>query len=210
MTYKVNIRDIEFNLFDYLKIQSLGKSEKFQGLGQEDFQAILDEGLKFALKEISPLNGPADQIGCKFENDIVFAPPGFKEVYQSYAANGFLALDAAADHGGQGLPISLWVGVNEFFVGSCPAFSMYPTLSRGAGHLIETFGDENIANTYVSNMHNGRWAGTMCLTEPQAGSAVGDITTTAVKEGDHYKIKGGKIFISGGDQDMTENIIHLV
>lgn len=210
MAYKVNYRDIEFNLFDYLQIQDLGKSEKFQGFGRDDFNAIISEALKFALKEIDPLFRPSDQVACKMEGGQVKAPPGFKEAYQHFAANGFIGIDVPTTYGGQGLPEVIAIATSEFFIGCCVAFSMYTGLSRGAAHLIETFATEDLAQKYVPKIYNGQWAGTMCLTEPQAGSAVGDLSTTAVKEGDHYKIKGSKIFISSGDHDLTENIIHMV
>lgn len=210
MAYKVNYRDIEFNLFDYLKIQDLGESEKYQGFGRDDFNAILNESLKFAQNEIDPLNKKSDEVGCKFDGKTVTTPPGFKEAYQHFAQNGFLAMEVPTTYGGSGLPNVIAIAAHEFFVGACIAFSMYPGLSRGAAHLIEVFGTEDLVKAYVPKMYDGTWGGTMCLTEPQAGSAVGDISTTAVKEGDHYKIKGGKIFISSGDHDITENNIHMV
>lgn len=210
MTYKVNERDMNFNLFEYLKIQDLGETDRYQGFGQAEFQAIVTEALKFAQKEIAPLNKPGDEIGCKMEGDRVITPPGYKEAYQAYAANGFLAMDVPATFGGSNLPMVITGACNEFFVGACIAFTMYPGLTRGAAHLIETFCDEALAKKYVPKMYGGQWGGTMCLTEPQAGSAVGDISTSATPEGDHYKIKGQKIFISSGDHDITENIIHLV
>lgn len=210
MAYKVNYRDIEFNLFDYLGVQTLGETERFQGYGKDDFLAILTEALKFAQKEIAPLNKAGDDIGCKFDGETVTTPPGYKKAYHQFAANGFLAMDVPTTYGGTNLPLTITNACGEFFVGSSIAFSMYPGLSRGAGHLIETFADEAMAQKFVPNMYSGKWGGTMCLTEPQAGSAVGDITTSAVKEGDAYKIKGQKIFISSGDHDICENIIHLV
>lgn len=210
MSYKVNYRDIEFNLFDYLKVEDLGQTERFQGYGKEDFKAILAEGLKFAQKEIAPLNKKGDDIGCRMEGESVITPPGYKEAYQAFAANGFLAMDVPTTYGGSNLPMVITNACAEFTVGACIAFSMYPGLSRGAGHLIEVFAEKEFADLFVPNMYSGKWAGTMCLTEPQAGSAVGDITTTAVKTEEGYKIKGQKIFISSGDHDITENIIHMV
>jgi hypothetical protein len=210
MTYKVNYRDIEFNLFEYLKIQELGKSSKYNGLGKEDFSAILSEALKFTQNEIDPLFKKSDEIGCRLENGVVHTPPGFKDAYKHFTANGFIGMDVPTTYGGQGLPVSLAMACQEFFSGSCVAFSMYPGLSRGAAHLIETFSKQELAERFVPKIYSGEWAGTMCLTEPQAGSAVGDLSTTAVSEGDHYKIKGNKIFISSGDHDLTDNIIHMV
>ncbi len=210
MTYQVNFRDVEFNLFDYLKIQDLGRHEKYHGSGKDDFQAILKEALKFAVNEIDPLFKPSDQIGCRMENGKVLAPPGFRETYQHFASNGFIGMDVPHTYGGLGLPEVLTMACGEFFIGCSVAFSMYSGLSRGAAHLIETFATPDLAGRYVPKMYSGQWSGTMCLTEPQAGSAVGDLTTSAVKEGDHYKLKGNKIFISSGDHDLTENIIHMV
>jgi Acyl-CoA dehydrogenases len=210
MAYKVNYRDVEFNLFEYLQIQDLGKSEKHHGLGKEDFSAILSEALKFALKEIDPLYKKSDECGCKLEDGKVTTFPGLKEAYQNFAANGFIAMDTPTTYGGLNLPESVTIGCGEFFIGCCVAFSMYTGLTRGAAHLIETFASTELAQRYVPKMYGGQWAGTMCLTEPQAGSAVGDLSTSAVPEGDHYKIKGSKIFISSGDHDLTENIIHMV
>jgi hypothetical protein len=210
MSYKVNLRDVEFNLFEYLNIQRLQQCEKFSNFSEEDYRAILSEALKFSLKEISPLNKIADQKGCHFENGNVSTPPGFKQAYQNFAANGFIGMDVPTTYGGLALPVSITMATGEFFVGSCVAFSMYSGLSRGAAHLIETFAKKELAEQLVPKMYSGQWGGTMCLTEPQAGSAVGDITTSATPEGDHYKIKGNKIFISSGDHDLTENIIHLV
>jgi len=210
MAYRVNYRDVEFNLFDYLKIQDLGQNPKYSGFGKEDFAAVLSEAYKFALKEIDPLFKKSDEIGCHLKDGKVTTPPGFKEAYQKFAANGFIGMDVPTTYGGQALPEVLTIAATEFFIGCCVAFSMYSGLSRGSAHLIETFGGTDLAERFVPKMYNGEWAGTMCLTEPQAGSAVGDLSTVAVKEGDHYKIKGSKIFISSGDHDLTDNIIHMV
>ncbi|MCP5468424.1 MAG: acyl-CoA dehydrogenase [Deltaproteobacteria bacterium] len=210
MSYKVNLRDVEFNLFDYLKVQDLGNTEKYQGFGQDEFGAILNEALKFAQNEIAPLNKISDEVGCRMIDGQVVTPEGYKEAYKKFCENGFLAMNNAPTYGGSNLPESITAATHEFFIGASIAFSMYPGLTHGSGHLIETFATEDLIKKYVPNMYGGKWAGTMCLTEPQAGSAVGDITTSAVQEGDHYKIKGTKIFISSGDHDVTENIIHLV
>lgn len=210
MTYKVNYRDVEFNLFDYLQVQDLCQTQGFQAFSQEDFGTILHEALKFAQREIAPLNKLSDEEPCRMEGDKVFTPPGFKEVFEKFSANGFLAMDVPTTYGGSALPVSVTMACGEFFVGSCISFTMYPGLTRGAGHLIETFGEEPLAKRFVPQMYSGKWGGTMCLTEPQAGTAVGDITTKAIPDGASYKIEGAKIFISAGDHDLTENIIHMV
>lgn len=138
-------------------------------------------------------------------------PKGYKEAYKSFAENGFIGLDVPPTFGGQGFPVTVFLPVAEFMTGASVAFLMYPGLTRGAAHVIETFGSDALKKMYVSRMYSGQWAGTMCLTEPQAGSAVGDLKTVAIPQPDgSYKIKGGKIFISSGDHDLCENIIHLV
>jgi hypothetical protein len=210
MSYKVNQRDVEYNLFDYLKIQELGKAGRFQGLSREDMKAILRESLKFAQVELAPLNKIGDENPVRMDGERVITPHGYREAYQKFAANGFLAMDVPSTYGGANLPLSVTMACGEFFMGACLSFMMYPGLSRGAAHLIETFSETSTVQRFVPNMYSGKWAGTMCLTEPQAGSAVGDITTRAVLEGNTYKIVGQKIFISSGDHDLTENIIHLV
>src|SRR5215471_1284964 len=123
MPYKVNYRDVEFNLFDYLKIQNLGQSSKYSGLGRDDFAAILSEALKFAQKELDPLFKKSDEVGCKLQDGKVLTPPGFKDAYQHFAANGFIAMDTPTTYGGLGLPEVLTMAATEFFVGTCVAFS---------------------------------------------------------------------------------------
>lgn len=210
MGYKVNERDVEFNLFDYLKIDSLVQSERFKDMDPQVFRAILLEGLKFAQTELAPLQKVGDDHPCYIKDGRVITPPGFKEAYQKFAANGFLAMDVPTTYGGANLPLTVTTACGEFFIGACLGFMMYPGLSRGAGHLIETFAEKHLVERFVPKMYAGQWGGTMCLTEPQAGSAVGDITTKAVPDGGAFRIEGQKIFISSGDHDMTENIIHLV
>jgi hypothetical protein len=210
MSYKVNQRDVEFNLFDYLKVQDLGKTSRFQGLAQEDIHAILEQALKFAQHELAPLQKIGDENPVRMDGDKVITPPGYREAYQKFSANGFLAMDVPTTYGGANLPLTVVGACQEFFMGACLGFMMYPGLSRGAAHLIETFAEKTLAQRFVPPMYAGQWGGTMCLTEPQAGSAVGDITSKAVRNGNIFKIEGQKIFISSGDHDLCENIIHLV
>lgn len=210
MSYLVNERDLQFNLFEYLKVQDLQKLETFSQFGEEDYKAFLEQSLKFAQNELAPLNKISDEQGARLENGIVITTPGFKETYQSYSQNGFIGLDVPTTYGGMGLPVSLFMPISEFFTGACFSFMMFPGLTRGAAHLIESFGTPELAQLYCPKMYGGEWTGTMCLTEPQAGSAVGDLKTTAKKVGDSYQIKGSKIFISCGDNDFSANVIHLV
>jgi alkylation response protein AidB-like acyl-CoA dehydrogenase len=211
MDYIVNRRDIDFILKEqigYDKLLSLPALKDFTG---EMFDMIIDQALKIAQQDIAPLNASGDREGAKFDGKNVTTPKGYKELYAKYAENGFIGLDVPTTYGGQGVPMMVTMPVAEFITGASVSFSMYPGLTRGAAHLIEVFGSDELKNTYVAKMYSGQWGGTMCLTEPQAGSAVGDLKTVAVPQADgSYKIKGGKIFISSGDHDLTENIIHLV
>ncbi len=210
MTYLVDERDVQFTLFEWLEIQKLNNYSAFSTLGQEEFNALLSEALKFAQRELAPLNQKSDEIGCKLQNGKVTTPPGFSELYQKYAQNGFIGMDVPTTYGGLNLPLSLMVACGEFFLGACFSFMMFPGLTRGAAHLIENFASTELAQIYCARMYQGEWAGTMCLTEPQAGSAVGEIKTSAKKTEEGYLISGNKIFISCGDHDLTSNIIHLV
>lgn len=211
MEYIVNRRDIDFILKEQIGYDQLVKLDTFKEFSGEMFDMIIDQALKFAQQEVAPINGTTDKEGAKFDGKNVTTPKGFKELYKKYAENGFIGLDVPATYGGQGLPMTVTMAVAEFITGASVSFSMYPGLTRGAAHLIEAFGSEELKNIYVAKMYGGQWGGTMCLTEPQAGSAVGDLKTIAIPQADgSYKIKGGKIFISSGDHDLTENIVHLV
>lgn len=211
MDYLVNRRDVDFILKDQIHYEKLLELPAFKDFGLEMFNMVLDQGLKFAQQEIAPLNTAGDKEGCHFDGKTVTTPKGFKEAYRKFAENGFIGMDVPATYGGQGLPMTVFMPFSEFCCGASVSFMMYPGLTRGASFLIETFGSEELKNTYCARMYGGQWGGTMCLTEPQAGSSVGDIKTIAIPQSDGtYKIKGGKMFISSGDHDLTENIIHLV
>lgn len=210
MAYHVNQRDIEFNLFEWLKMGADNFSV-FAEQNEELYRMVLGECKKFAEKEMAPLNQVGDRDYARLENGKALAPKGFKEVYQKYAENGFLTMDVDVEHGGQGLPLLLMVASMEYFIGANLSLFMYPGLTRGAAHVIDTFGTPEQIKNFCGPMYAGKWGGTMCLTEPQAGSAVGDAKTSAHLNADGtYSIKGNKIFISSGDHDITENIVHLV
>src|SRR5262249_22011728 len=141
----------------------------------------------------------------------VTTPPGFKEAWKSLAEAGWRLLAVDEAHGGQGGPFTLHTMAEEMMCGANTSFNMYPALTQGAGEVIGRFGTPEQQHNYLTKRHSGAWAGTMCLTEPQAGSDVGSSTTKATKNADGtYSIVGTKIFISGGDQDLTDNIVHLV
>ncbi len=208
--YLVNRRDIEFILYEHLDVEQLCRYEKYSEFNREVFDMVLEQGLKLAKEELAPLNEIADREGAKFENGTVTFPKEFHEPYRKFCEGGWIGVASSPEWGGQGLPRVIAMATGEFFTGACLAFMMTPSLAHGAGHMFETFASEELKNLFVEKMYAGQWAGTMCLTEPQAGSNVGDVKTMAVKEGDVYKITGTKIFISSGDHDLAENIIHPV
>lgn len=211
MTYKADERDVEFNLFEWLDLKKILGFEAFREHTIDLYKMVLKEGLKFAQNELSPLNKKADAVGCSLDKKGVTTPPGFRDAYQKFAQNGFIAPEISPQYGGQGLCHPVASAVSEYLTGANVAFTMYAGLSKGGAHLIESFASEELAKRFCPKMFGGTWAGTMCLTEPQAGSAVGDIKTSAKKNKDGtYSVMGNKIFISCGEHDLTENIIHLV
>jgi alkylation response protein AidB-like acyl-CoA dehydrogenase len=208
--YLVDFRDVQFLLYEYLKVDTLCGKEKFSEFSKDLFDMVLEQALKLAKEVIGPINEPADRVGAKFENGNVTFPKEFHEAYQKYCEGGWGAVAVDPEWGGQGMPKTISLAISEFFTGACVSFVMTPGLTHGAAHMFETFASDELKQIYLEKMYSGQWSGTMCLTEPQAGSAVGDVKTTAVKDGDTYKITGTKIFISSGDHDLTENIIHPV
>ncbi len=208
-SYKVNPKDIFFILKDQIGYGKLCEFERYKELDEETLDMLVNQAIKFAHAEIAPLFDIGEKWGVVFENGIVKNPPEFKKSFQVVAENGWIAPCEDPEWGGQGFPRMMTIILNDFFYGACQAFNMAPSLTHGAGHLIESFGTEELKNTYLSNMYNGKWAGTMALTEANAGSNLAALKTMAYREGDHFKIKGSKTFISWGDHDLTENIIHL-
>ena len=208
--YMVDFRDVQFVLYEMLGVDKLCEREKFQDFNKEIMDMVLEQGLKFSKEILAPINAVADKEGCKFEDGKVSLPECFHDAYKQYCEGGWTGISSNPEFGGQGMPTSIAIAVAEFFIGSCVSFGFTPGLSHGAAGLIESFATDELKATYCEKMYTGEWAGTMCLTEPQAGSAVGDSKTTAKKKGDDWYINGTKSFISSGDHDLTENIIHLV
>jgi alkylation response protein AidB-like acyl-CoA dehydrogenase len=173
--------------------------------------AIVDEGAKFAEEVLAPLNQSGDEEGCQWSEGEVTTPKGFKEAYQQYVDNGWPALSAEIEHGGQGMPNLLGIVMNEFCGTANWSWLMYPGLSHGAIKTIEEHGDAQQKDTFLTKLVAGTWTGTMCLTESHCGSDLGLLRSKAEPQADgSYAITGTKIFISAGDHDMTENIVHIV
>jgi len=209
--YRADLRDVRFVLFEQFRLGEILGQGSFSGWGEEEVLATLKETARLAAEVTGPLNGSGDREGCRLENGQVHVPKGYKEAWDQVHASGLKMVSVDPEFGGGGAPSAVRVAVEEMLTGSNTAFNMYPSLSFGAGELIERCGTPEQKKKFVENIFGGKWGGTMCLTEPQAGSDVGAARTRARKNPDGtYSIQGTKIFISAGDSDMVENIVHLV
>lgn len=211
-SYKAPVEDVLFLLSDVFGIERYNNLPGFADVTPDLLGAILAEGAKLCEEVLQPLNRSGDQEGCTRHADgRVTTPKGFKEAHQAYAEGGWIGLAVPEEYGGQGLPYTLGVVMNEFASSANMAFSMYPGLTMGAIAALLVHGSDDQKATYLPKMVSGEWSGTMNLTEPHCGTDLGLIKTKAVPNGDgSYAITGTKIFISAGEQDITENIVHLV
>ena len=210
--YKAPLRDMKFllnDVFDYpTHYQGLASGENAT---PDIVDAILTECGRFCEEVLSPLYQSGDEEGCKLENGEVITPKGYKEAYQQYVMGGWQGLSAPEEFGGQGLPASMGLFKQEMMGTANWSFSMYPGLSLGAMNTIFLHGTDEQKQTYLVPLTEGRWGGTMCLTEPQCGTDLGQVKTRAEPQADgSYKLTGTKIFISSGEHDLTENIVHVV
>ena len=204
-------RDIDFVLHEQFTIESFSKHEKYAEFNKKTVDLIVSEARNLAVKEILPTRKEGDEVGCVFEKGEVKAPECFRRPFELLREGEWTAMTEDPDYGGQGMPATLHMAASEYFNGANYPLMMYPGLTHGAGKLVETFGTDAQKKKYLKNLFTSKWGGTMLLTEPEAGSDVGALTTTAVKNEDGtYTITGQKIFISSGDHDLTENIVHPV
>ncbi|MEQ8314806.1 MAG: acyl-CoA dehydrogenase C-terminal domain-containing protein [Gammaproteobacteria bacterium] len=209
--YRAPVRDIQFALYDVLDAE-----QHYERIGAEEasrdlIDAIIAEGGKFAEEVLAPLFQSGDEEGCQFKDGVVTTPKGFKEAYQQYVEGGWPAIAGDPAYGGQGLPESLSVALNEIISTANWAWEMYPGLSHGAKLTLAAYGTEEQKQTYLSKLISGEWTGTMCLTESHCGTDLGLLKTKAEPQTNgSYRINGTKIFISAGEHDMAENIVHIV
>ena len=208
--YKAPLRDMHFVLHELAGLAEIAKLPGFEEINAELVDQILEESAKFAGGVLSPLNKPADEEGSKWDQGKVTTPKGFKEAYRQFVEAGWNALQAPSEHGGQGLPKVVSTPVVEMWKSANLSFSLVTMLTAGAVEALILRGTEQQKKQYLPKMIEGGWTGTMNLTEPQAGSDLGLVRTKAVREGDHYRVSGQKIFITYGEHDLAENIIHLV
>ena len=207
----VDERDVKFALYEHLNVESLCEAEQYSDFSREMFDMALDAARKLAENELWPANADGDQQGVKLEGGSVTVPQSYHSAYRHFCDGGWPSLSIDQDGGGQGFPSSVSVAIIEYFIAANLGIMSYAGLTSGAARLIHTYATEELRKSYLEKMVTGEWTGTMCLTEPQAGSDVGALRTRAVKRADgSYSINGSKIFISGGDHDLTENIVHLV
>ncbi len=209
-------RDQEFVLHEMLNVASFSEYEEFEDFDKKTVNMILKEARNLVTKEIVPTRALGDvdnghPEGCIHENGAVKVPKSYHKPYELFCEGEWLAMSDDPKWGGQGMPHCVSIAPSEMFSGGNIAFMMYPGLTHGAAKIVETFGTQEQKDTYLKKLFSGEWGGTMCLTEPEAGTDVGNLSTTAKDNGDGtYTITGNKIFISGGDSDMVSNILHPV
>ena len=211
MAYKAPVRDLTFILNEVLEIDRYSNQAGFEDISSDLVGQILEEGAKFAEEVIAPINHSGDKEGCHWDNGVVTGPKGWKEAYHAMVEAGWPALSADPAYGGQGMPAVVGMAFGQFTAGASAAFSMYPGLTAGAHAGIHANASDELKAKYLPKMTTGEWGGTMNLTEPQCGTDLGMVRTKAVPQGDGtYKITGQKIWISAGEHDFTDNIIHTV
>ena len=213
MKYRPPLNDIQFVLFDVLGIDQLQTLEKYAEATPDIVCAVIEEAGKLAAEVLQPLNKIGDQQGCRYDPDTrtVTTPDGFKDAYRQFTEAGWASLDAPVEYGGQGLPHTLKFIVDEMVCSCNLSLGMYAGLTHGAISALHAHGSRELKDIYLENLVSGQWTGTMCLTEPQCGTDLGMIRTRATPRADgSYSIEGTKIWITGGEHDLVDNIVHLV
>ncbi len=210
MTYTAPITELRFALDAIADLPGIARLPGYEEATPDLATAILEEAGRLAGEVMAPLNHPGDREGSAFENGVVRTPDGFPEAYRQFVEGGWNALPFDPDFGGQGLPWSLATAVQEMWQAANLSFGLCPLLTAGAVELLQAHGSDQQKMDYLAKLISGEWTGTMNLTEPQAGSDVGALKTRAVRNGDHYLITGQKIYITWGEHDCADNIVHMV
>lgn len=211
--YQVPLEDMSFLLFDVFKADELWQSlpTLAERVDRDTADAILQECAKIAEQEIAPLSRNGDETGISFDNGNVTTAPGYKDAFNTYAEGGWTGLGGDPEYGGMGMPKMLTAFHEEMLCSADISFSLYPGLTAGAGLSLAKHGSEDLKQRYLTRMYSGEWSASMCLTEPHAGTDLGMIRTKAIPQEDgSYSVTGTKIFITAGEHDLTDNIIHLV
>jgi len=209
--YDAPLRDMRFVLHELHSDDGFGDIPALAEFTPDLTDAVLEEAARFSREVLAPLNRSGDEEGCHYENGVVRTPAGFRQAYQQFAEGGWTSLAGDPEWGGQGLPEALNKLVEEMSCSANLSFGLYPGLTAGATTAIVGYASEDLKHAYLPNMVSGKWSGTMCLTEAHCGTDLGLLRTRAVPQDDgSYRITGSKIFISAGEHDLTENIVHLV
>jgi alkylation response protein AidB-like acyl-CoA dehydrogenase len=213
--YKAPIREVSFVSNELLNIEQLSSIQDFQEATPELIHAIVEQAAKFAEQVFAPINSSGDIAGSKLIDGVVVTPQGFREAYQMFVENGWLSLAQSPEYGGQGMPFTLHMIVSEFWNSANTSMALCPMLSAGAIDVFKAHASDDLKDTYLEKLVSAEWTGSMNLTEPHAGSDLSNLKTKARPAysdelGDHYLIKGQKIFITWGDHDMADNIVHIV
>ena len=210
MSYTAPVKDIAFLLNNVIGLADIAELDGFEEVSPELIEAILEESAKFTADVLAPLNWIGDQQGSQLADGVVTTPDGWKDAYSQFVENGWGSLSFSPEYGGQGLPLTVAAAVQEMWHSANMAFGLCPLLTQGAVDAMELHASEELQQRFLPKMVEGVWSGTMNLTEPQAGSDLAAVRTRAEPSGDHYLIKGQKIYITYGEHDLTENIIHMV
>ena len=209
-TYKAPLKDMRFVLREVLNLETVTSLPPFADVTPDLIDTILEEAAKVCEEVLLPLNRSGDEEGCHYENGVVRTPKGFKEAYKTYVEGGWTGVTGDPEYGGQGLPATVGFVLQEMTTAANMAFGMYPGLTHGAYEALHAHGTKALKDLYLPKMGDGTWSGTMCLTEPHCGTDLGMLRTRAEPRSDgSYDITGTKIFISAGEHDLTENIVHL-
>ncbi|HVY04793.1 MAG TPA: acyl-CoA dehydrogenase [Burkholderiales bacterium] len=209
-TYSAPIRDMKFAVKELVGLDDIAALPGCEDLTPDVVDAVLEEAGKFASGVLDPLNRPGDVTGAKWKDTVVTSAPGFADAFKQFAAGGWTGLACDPNYGGQGLPHILSTQTSEMWNSANMSFCLCPMLTAGVVASLMRHGSDEQKDTFLPNLVNGKWTGTMNLTEPQAGSDLSAVRSRAVPEGDHFRIHGTKIFITWGEHDMAENIIHMV
>lgn len=208
--YQAPLKDMQFVITEISDLQAIAALPGFEDATPDLVEAILEQAAKLAGEVFSPLNQPGDEHGTHIENGLVVSPPGFAEAYRQFAENGWQSISQPTEYDGQGLPYLVHTAVSEMWNSANIALALCPLLTSGAVEAIHQHGSDVLKQRFLQKMVAAEWSGTMNLTEPQAGTDLAAVKTRAVPEGDHYLVSGQKIFITWGEHELTDNIVHLV
>ncbi len=208
--YAAPLADMRFVLHELVGLEAVARLPGYEDATAELVDQVLDEAGKFAARVLAPLDQPGDREGARIENGVVGTPAGFRAAYAGFTAAGWNGLAADPADGGQGLPRLVAAAVSEMWQSANTSFALCPLLTQGATELLAAHGSDGQKRLFLEKLVSGAWTGTMCMTEPQAGSDIGALAARAVRQDGRYRLSGTKIFVSYGDHDLAENIVHMV